>query len=917
MSRLSPDQWQALSSPLDEALELSDEERPAWFAMLRAENPELAQQLEALLQEHRELSEEGFLDDRPIELTGTPGMAGQIFGAYTLVSQIGHGGMGTVWLAQRNDGRFERQVAVKILNFALVGRSGEERFKREGRVLGRLTHPHIAELIDAGVSQTGQPYLILEYIEGDHIDRYCDQHRLEVGVRIRLFMDVLQAVAQAHASLIVHRDLKPSNIVVRTDGQAKLLDFGIAKLLKGDAQFGEPLLTLEGGRAMTPAYAAPEQFKDEAVTTHTDIYTLGVLLYVLLTGQHPAGAGPHTPASLVKAILDTEPARPSDLVAPKNTNEEIVSSIAANRATTPERLSRLLRGDLDTIVAKALKKNQSERYTSVTAMEDDLHRYLRNEPISARPDTLAYRGAKFVRRHSTAVALAALAVVGTAAGVVGTLVQASRARAERDFAFRQLIRAESINDLDDFLLADAAPSGKPFTANELLERAEHIVERQHQGNLANRADLLSSIGRKYVGQDEDGKARQVLEEAYKVSRGLSDPSARAQAACALGSAFARRDLPRAEALIQEGLDELPNEPQFALDRTSCLLSGSWVARERDVSAEAIERSEAARDLLSASPLRSENMDLRVQLSLADSYGAAAQYARANSAYEHVSSLLNALGRDDTETACTVFNNWAFELQLSGRPLEAEKYYRRAIEISRADNSDEGVSPMLLTNYARTLRELGRHADAASYVDRAYAKAQQSGNQVIIMQSLFVGARIYREEGNLDRAERMLSELEPRLRKAYPPGNLAFATLATERALVALARGNSATALQKANEATAITEAALKAGQGGQDSLARVLVPRSGIERQSGHADDAARDASKAVAILQKTTESGEFSSYLGHAYYVLGLALQAQGKSGEADAAFHSAGDHLQATLGVENPDTRSAWRQTQPEAQH
>src|SRR5215471_5810763 len=866
MSRLSPDQWQAISPRLDEALEMTVEQRASWFSLLRTENPTLASQIEILLEEHRLLSEEGFLDEQPAELAEKSGLAGQTLGVYTLISPLGQGGMGTVWLAERNDGRFERRVAVKILNIALMGKGGEERFKREGRLLGRLTHPHIAELIDAGVSKTGQPFLVLEYTDGDHIDLYCDQHKLDIGARIRLFLDVLQAVSQAHANLIVHRDLKPSNILVRTDGQAKLLDFGIAKLLESEGQAGEPPLTLEGGRAMTPQYTAPEQLRGGPITTATDIYALGALLYVLLTGRHPAGIGPHTAASLVKAILDTDPIRPSDVVAPTQMNDEVAST-AARRSTMPDKLSRLLRGDLDTIIAKTLKKEPAERYSSVTALADDLRHYLRNEPISARPDTLAYRGAKFVRRHRGAVALATLAFVGTAAGVVGTVVQGGRARAERDFALRQLARAESINDLDNFLLADAAPSGKPFTANDLLERAKHIAERQHSANGANNAELLTSIGRKYVDQDEDSKARESLEQAYQVSRGLSDPETRAQTACALGSAFARKDLPRAEALIQEGLRELPNEPQFTLDRASCLLSGSWIARERDSSKDAIARSEAARDLLAASPLRSEYTDLRLQLSLAESYRAAGRYRDANSAYEHVSALMSSLGRDDTPTAVLLFNNWAFALQLAGRPLEAERYYRRAIEVSRADSSDEGVSPMLLTNYARTLRELGRHEEAARYADRAYAKAQLSGNQVVINQSLFVGARIYREQGNLDRAEAMLSELEPRLRKVYPPGNLAFATLETERGLVALARGDAPSALQHTNQATEITEAGIKAGLGGEDYLARVLMPRSDIERQVGLADDAARDASRAVAILQKTTaEPGAFSSYLGHAY---------------------------------------------------
>jgi len=417
MSKLSPDQWLALSPRLDEALEMTDDERSIWFSALRAENPTLARQLEILLEEHRELSREGFLDERPVELPGAHGLVGQTFGVYTLVSQIGHGGMGTVWLAERSDGRFERRVAVKVLNIALMGKGGEERFKREGHILGRLTHPHIAELIDAGVSLTGQPFLVLEYVEGDHIDRYCDQNHLDVRARVRLFLDVLRAVAQAHANLIVHRDLKPSNILVRTDGQAKLLDFGIAKLLQCDGQSGEAPLTLEGGRALTPEYAAPEQLKGEPVTSATDVYASGVLLYVLLTGQHPVGSGPHTPAGLVKVILDTEPLRPSEVVASTVTNEEASVTNARRRVTTPDKLARTLRGDLDTIVAKALKKNPRERYASIEEFADDLQRYLRHEPISARPDAIVYRAVKFLHRHRnslTAALLVVLALVGTA-----------------------------------------------------------------------------------------------------------------------------------------------------------------------------------------------------------------------------------------------------------------------------------------------------------------------------------------------------------------------------------------------------------------------------------------------------------------------------------------------------------------------
>ncbi len=520
MSTLSPDQWQALSPYLDEALAMTDEERLIWLSSLRTQSPDLVEQLEELLHAHRALSEEGFLEERSVGLPRVQGLAGQTVGVYTLVSPIGQGGMGAVWLAERNDGRFERQVAVKFLNIALMGKGGEERFKREGSILGRLAHPHIAELIDAGVSQTGQPYLVLEHIEGNHIDRHCDQHRLDVRARIRLFLDVLGAVAQAHANLIVHRDLKPSNVLVRNDGQVKLLDFGIAKLLEEEeGQTREAsTVTIEAGQAMTPQYAAPEQLKGEAVTTATDVYALGVLLYVLLTGQHPVGTGPHAPADLVKAIVDTEPTRPSETVAQTRTNADITTNNAARRASTPDKLSRLLRGDLDTIITKALKKEPSERYKSATSLADDLHRYLKNEPVAARPDTLPYRAAKFVRRNGTAVALTALAVIATVAGLSGTLIQARTASVQRDFAMRQVERTEALNDFHEFLLSDAAPSGKPFTVNELLERAERIVERQHAADDPNRVVLMISIGRQYLEQDVGTSARRVLEEAYKLSR---------------------------------------------------------------------------------------------------------------------------------------------------------------------------------------------------------------------------------------------------------------------------------------------------------------------------------------------------------------------------------------------------------------
>jgi len=913
MSTLSPEEWRVVSPYLDQALTMTDEERAAWLRSLAEQNPKLAAQLAALLDEHRVLAQEGFLENGQFELPNPSGLAGQTLGPYTLISQIGEGGMGSVWLAERSDGRFERRVAVKFLNISLMGKGGEARFKREGSILGRLAHAHIAELIDAGVSATGQPYLVLEYVEGDHVDHYCDEHKLDVGERVRLFLDVLVAVADAHSNLIVHRDLKPSNVLVSKDGQVKLLDFGIAKLLKGEAEDGAATaFTIEGGRAMTPEYAAPEQVTGATVTTATDVFALGVLLYVLLTGQHPAG-NPRSVADLVKAIVDTEPTPPSNVVvaapgANFGAKSSDISAKAALRSATPDKLSRLLRGDLDTIVAKALKKNPQERYGSVTALADDLNRYLRHEPISARPDTLAYRAGKFVRRNRAVVALAGLTFVATTAGMVGTMVQARRARAQRDFAFQQLLRSQEHDEFLDFLLNDAAPSGKPFTANDLLARAEHILEKEHSSDPSRRADLMILIGGDYLAQDESARGRRLLEQAYKLTRGLPDPSIRAQASCQLAYALSTDvDLPRAEELFEEGLRELTADPKLALDRVDCLHAGSEIAKERGDAQEGLARALAARRALRESPFATDVAEVSTSLDVAAAYSDAGKDAEALSEFEHTANLLSALGRDDTETAVVLFADWGLELDQVGRPLEAEKVYRRVIEINRDNHAEDTVFPMVLNNYARILRELNRLDEASDYAERAYTKAQSMHNDLVINQSLLERARVYIAERKPDRASTMLAEVEPRLRHGLPEGHYAFAGLASERAMIALERGDVPEALKHVNQSAAILEAAIKANGQGAFALPSLLIRRSAIELKAQQPERAAADASRALRELQSGAQAGTFSSQMGSAYLALSRALDAQEKHDEARAAARSAAEQLQNALGPAHPDTRSA----------
>jgi serine/threonine-protein kinase len=910
MSTLSPEQWRALAPYLDQALEMSEAERAAWLSSIKSENPELGERLASLLNEHDTLAASGFMDAPVAPFSNaSPGLAGQVLGPYTLVSLVGQGGMGSVWLAERSDGRFERRVAVKFLNAALIGQGNEDRFKREGSILGRLSHPHIAELIDAGVSPNGAPYLILEYVEGQHIDGYCDEKKLDVEGRIGLLLDVAGAVAYAHTNLIVHRDLKPSNVLVDKNGQVKLLDFGIAKLLEADGREGAATsLTLQAGRAMTPEYAAPEQVTGAPITTATDVYALGVLLYVLLTGHHPAGSATSSHADLVKAIVDTDPRRPSDVVKSARTDQETADDIAARRNTSPDKLRRTLLGDLDTTVATALKKNPQERYRSVTALADDLRRYLKHEAISARPDTFRYRAAKFVRRNRTAVALAGLAALAIVGGTIGTLLQARTARAQRDFAFQELKRSQEHDEFLEFLLADAAPSGKPFSVTDLLARAEQVVEKQHASDAVRRADLLMWIGMDYSSEDQSAKGRRIAEEAYRLTRTVPDPAIRARASCALAYCLSQdEDLARAEALAQEGLRELPNDERYAIDRVNCLRTGSEVARYAGRTREGVTRIQEAQRIAQQSPLATDILKMRTLLDLASTYSDAGQDSESLSAFRDAASLMTSLGWQETQTSVTLYNDWALELDQIGRPLDAEPIERNAINLASDGKSSDAVIPVILTNYARILRKLNRLDDAADYAQQAYNKAKVAGNQVVVGQSLMERAQVASAQRNFAQASSFLSELEPLIRKNLPPTHYAFANLAAVRSAIAQGEGDLVLALKLANEAVAIGESGLKKQGQGAFAFPSQLLRRSSAELASGDAGAALADANRAFDLLQSKVQPGTFTNKLGYAYLARARALDAQGKHSDAQVAAKSAFEHLEKSVGPDHPDSRSA----------
>ena len=917
---IAGDRWHDVSAVLDELLDLAPDERAARLARLRNEDARLATDVEALLAGQDAVDRHDFLGGSPLDEAGMLSLAGTVVGAYTLERPLGHGGMGTVWLAARSDGRFTGNAAVKFLNLGMLHSGAADRFAREGNILARLAHPNIARLLDAGVMPSGQPYLVLEYVDGEPIDRYCDAHALDTEARIRLFLEVLAAVTHAHRNLVLHRDLKPSNILVTADGQVKLLDFGIARLQQESQEAGGATeLTEIAGRAFTPEYAAPEQVEGGDVSTATDVYALGVLMYVLLGGRHPTGGGAGAPMDRLRAVIETEPARLSDVV------QTTMDDTTTRRGNSPIPLAKELRGDLDNIAAKALKKAPAERYASADAFADDLRRHLRHQPVSARPDALSYRALKFVRRNRTPVALLALVILALLAGLAGTMTQAQRATREaiiageqrsradreakaaneqRDFALRQLSRIDAVNDLNRFLLSDAAPAGKPFTVGELLARAESVIDRLQGESDANKVEMLVSLGMQYLYQEQFDKARELLGRAYDISRGIDDRSARAGAACALAhAASSSGQHDRAQSLIDEAFAELPNEPQFAGDRIECNLRASQIARNAGDTTRALQRANDAAVLFASLRFPSKALEMRILIDFGDAYRIAGRYREAGAAFEQAYARLVALGRENTETASTLFNNWGLSLYLSGRTLDAEALFRRAVQNSSADGREGSSSPMLLVNYARVLDRLDRSAEAAAYAETADRRAREAGDNVVVSQALLMRSGIYVRLHDVKRAQLMLDEVEPRLSQFFPAGHAAFASLASYRALVAQAEGRLGAATEAADRAVAMAQAGGRQNPG----LALWLRRRADLELAEGRWAEAVADATHALALEQKLVSSDAPSSNVGAAYLTLGLALQAQGESEKARAAFASAFEQLRPTLGASHSQTREA----------
>jgi eukaryotic-like serine/threonine-protein kinase len=736
MPVITRSRWHALWPYLDRAIDLPPERRRGFVDDLRVVDSSLADDLQSLLDQDEAIGRDGFLDSALIDKPA-PSLAGQRVGAYTLISQIGRGGMGTVWLAERSDGRFVGHVAIKLLNLGLIGRDAEARFTREGTILARLTHAHVAHLVDAGVSPMGQPYLALEYVEGTHIDEYCKQHALGLEARLRLFLDVLDAVAHAHANLIVHRDIKPSNVLVRNDGHVKLLDFGIAKLIDENDSVG--MTTAEHPR--TPAYAAPEQVLGAPITTATDIFSLGVLLYVLLGGSRPTAARGQSAAEM----FETEPARLSDA--------------ALN--------GKALRGDLANIVAKALKQAPGARYPSACAFADDLRRYLRHEPVSARPDTIAYRTTRFVRRRAGAVAGTA-GVALLMASLAGFYT--ARLESERDRARLEAQKSAKVSELLTSLLTGADPYAsrdREPTVRNILDSGAERVTKELEDQPALKAEMMTVIGRVYQRLGLFDKARPLLEQAAAFGRaGREDSVQLAQSLNDLGVLRRERgELQEATTLLEDAL-AMRRRLLGTVDKDAAVtlveLGRAYEDSGRDNLAEPLFREALAiREKVLGDAHRETSTSKSALALLLWRRG---DLAEAEPLFRQSLATSRAVLPEDHPNVGSGLNNLGLVLLDKGDYIGAEPMFRESLAIKRKHFGDShpSLGPSL-SNLAASLREQGNLDEARSLLEEALAVTRRSLGE---NHQSFAGfevnlAKVHLAQGDPVAAERLLRDAQQR------------------------------------------------------------------------------------------------------------------------------------------------------------
>jgi tetratricopeptide (TPR) repeat protein len=916
--------WPEINSLLNEALALPVPERAGWLDSLHLEHAELKDTLRELLAAHAAVETGDFLGTLPrIGVAGSSDAAtheptaGDVVGPYRLLSELGRGGMGAVWLADRADEQLKRPVALKLPRAAWSS-SFAERLVRERDILATLEHPHIARLYDAGVDALGRPWLALEYVHGRPIDEYVKAEACDVRARIKLLVQVAQAVAYAHSRLVIHRDLKPNNILVDAQGQVRLLDFGIAKLVEGE-RTEETALTRAAGHVLTPEYASPEQVSGAPLMTSSDVYSLGVVAYELLAGCRPYRLKRGTLAELEEAIAQADAPRASEAA-----------------ADTPTR--KVLRGDLDAILNKALKKRPEERYATVVAFAEDLQRHLAQQPVLARPDRLGYRAGKFLRRYRLQVVAGGIAALSLLGGTGASLWQLQVARV-------QASRAEEVKKfvLSIFRDADSGAGGSRKTsAADLLKQARARLEAAPIADAAIRAEVLTSIGFSLIGLGEYAQAREALDDATRRAMAELGPqhAATCHAQLALGEVLVLQNDGRRAGPVLDAAEQCMRRLR---DMSGLVKALRWQAQLRTVDGrfdEGIARAGEAVSLAETHLAQADKpalLDAYLTLSVAmatvrrpgsieparKAYELAHEVYRgrttgnllhARSVYAHalvqegdalhgvgelkaIAALQAELFGPDNIYVKTTLERLSHASLALGDPLTAIDAYKEALRIARANDGDRatGDIALLQMNLGQALIHARRWMPAEEALHRAielftaapdanpsYARLAQAESAVVLTQT-----------GRLAEADAVFARL-----LQIPFGHpIEAAALRMRLANLRSAQGRSAEAVDLARQTVAFF------AQARSETYARALATLGSVQLEGGSAGDARATLEEAAAFYARQHPRGspiraEVLVKLARTYLALDQAKEALTAS-EGAARFWRAFDPANREAGV------------------
>ncbi|HSN57461.1 MAG TPA: serine/threonine-protein kinase [Candidatus Sulfomarinibacteraceae bacterium] len=876
---MQPERWRRARAIFDQVVDLDRAARDRVLDELVGDDDELRREVESLLASSSEAETDiprligaaarSVVSSRD----GARVTAGGSIGPYRLISLLGQGGMGSVYLAERSDGSFSHRVALKVLRSGLAATGLEARFKSERQILADLRHPNIARLIDGGATDDGSPYLVLEHVEGRPVDRWCDEQRLTVDQRLDLFRVICSAVQAAHRNLVVHRDLKPANILVTADGHPKLLDFGIAKLLGPPTHDHTMAVTGTLDRLLTPAYASPEQVLGRPVTTASDVYSLGVLLYELLVGSGPHALANPSATEIERIVCRDLPDRPS-LAVRRSAGTPAGAESARLRRTTPDRLARRLGGDLDTIVMTALRKEPDRRYPSVEALAEDVRRHLAALPIAARPDTLGYRAGKFVRRHRGSVTAGALAVAAVLVFGVLSAVNARIATAERDRARaaeeRARVEARTAETVSSFLVdlfRDADPSesrGAEVTARELLDRGAAQLDGGLADEPGTRARLLRTVGEVYTNLGEYPRAAELLAEATAVLR-RDDPSSPELPAALNELAKARfdlGDLESAERLSEEALAAARRSFDGDHRQTAMALNNlGWLAFE-------------STRLDDAERYHREALEMRTRLH----------------------------GTEHDEVAESLFNLGTVMLELA-RLDEAAELHRRGYEMRRRVLGDD--HPLTLGSVgtvAATYEAQKRVAEALELIDTAMPTAVRvfGPDHPDIAYLEVMRGRQYRFLGRTDEAVAAFEEAARIERLARGPDHPYVGYAEIQRGSVLAAAGRLDEAEAAYREALRIYRAAYPEGD---RNVANVLGKLAKLEIDRGDGETALDYARESRELFGRQLPEGHTELLEGD--IIIGFALAEAGRTAEARSVLESALPRIEAAGYGDSPEAR------------